>query len=392
MKQLVFLFCLLINGAAWAQQKNAAVHPPRFSGNPPGNLLCMEGAPDKMIYSDYKDYLLITNSTTGQRSVYWKKKGQLSIIETDTTILKHIYLDFLQSPAQYRDYLALSQKEQFRPVIKSLCAYNDSTVLGCLVTYRIDTVVTGRDVNIVYTSIPSILELHPSKAPKVFFVRDSMPLISHYLDFEMFADKHTVYFSLVSDYEEILSRRGDIFMLASMKKHKSIYSVDQVLPVTMNHYLIANKIFNNYNRYYCSNGYVLMSLSDKMLKPETGEEIKIPIADSIFRKLRMNPETYTISYLVCDFKYNKEEDKCYILYALNHKAYVASFRPGAKTFDTNVPEYPLDGDFSWDMGHSCLSWDGKRVIYSMKGDHCLRYGTIDELQQAAKAYKRPAGK
>jgi hypothetical protein len=390
MSKLTILFLLLINTPGWAQQRTRA--PQTITRETPANkTICPEKLPSRVGVRDYEHYMLMTNHISNQQLVYWKKTGVLLPVKVDTNMVKSIYLDFLKDEGEYTQYAKLMGRAQFRPFIESLCAYDDTTVLGCLVTYkRDDTVVNGTDTTINYTRMKSIVKICLNQKPELFFVNEALPIEQHYISSDLFSDKGIVYFRLTSDPEDIIARKGTIKMLARLQRKGNVYSVDRILPDTMNQYLVTNNVLLNCNSYYASNGFALMSLSNYMSNLSTGERITLPMPDSVFNNLRIDFKNFSISYMVFDFKYNKAENKCYLLYMLHDTAYAASFKPGAKVFDTNEVRYYLDSDFVQDLKAACLSWDGKKIVYCMKDETCFHYVTVSEIQQAAQSYKREA--
>jgi hypothetical protein len=390
MSKLTLLFLLLINTPGWAQQ--AARAPQTITRETPANkTICPEKLPSRVSVHDCEHYMLMTNYISNQQLIYWKKTGVLTPVKVDTNMVKSIYLDFLKDEAEYTQYAKLMGRAQFRPHINSLCAYDDTTVLGCLVTYRInDTVVNGTDTTVNYRGMTSIVKISLNQKPELFFINDTLPIEQHYLNYELFSDKGIVYFRLTSDAEDIIARKGTIKMLARLQRKGKVYSVDRILPDTMNQYLVTSNVLLNCNSYFASNGFVLMSLSNYMTNLSTGDRITLPMPDSVFNNLRIDFKNFSISYLVYDLKYNKAENKCYLFYMLHDNVYAASFKPGAKVFDSNEMLYAFGSDFSEDLKTVCMSWDGNKMVYCMKDETCLRYVTALEMQQTAQSYKREA--
>jgi len=384
-KILFFVAALLVGFNVRAQLKVTLLHESSVDS------LCAENLSNSLKFFDFQHYLLITNRISGQQYIFWKDKSKLRSVPIDSALVKSIYIDFLKDPQQYSDYIAVAGKAQLKPKVKSLCPYDDSTVLGCMETFRSDTVIENGQVIVAYTSIPSILEIGYNKPAKLSFVNDSLPIAFHSLDFDILSYNKTLYCRLVPEIDALLQNKSQLKMLARMKRHHSVYRVDSILPESINDYLITNEVYDNYNTVYFDQGFSLMSLSDHILNLETGEQMHLPIPDSVFRNVRMDPRTLLINYLVYDFKYNKAEQKFYIKYAIDHVYYVASFRPHATQFDTNELLYAFDSDFCKDLKNTCLSWDGKRIVYSMKGENCFHYVSIPELQRRAREYKRKMG-
>jgi len=353
--------------------------------------LCLNVQGNGLQFFDHQYYLLIENNLTERRYIYWKDKAKCVPILIDSEWVKTVYVDFLKAPQQYQDYMSVADKAQLKPKVASLCAYDDSTVLGSFITYRSDTILEDNRIIVEYTPVHSILEIGKNKPIKQFFVNDSLPIASYSLGSNIYAYKKVLYCKILADMDEISPSSFNLKMLVRMKRPTGSFRADKVLPHVIDDYLITNEIYYNYNRFYFDNGYSLMSLSNYIEHIETGEKVYLPIADSVFRNVRIDPQTMLINYLVFDFKYNKKEQKFYIRYNLNRKCYVASFKAHTKQFDTNELVYAADSDFGWDMKNDCLSWDGKRVIYSMKGENCFHYVSIPELQRRAREYKRRAG-
>lgn len=160
------------------------------------------------------------------------------------------------------------------------------------------------------------------------------------------------------------------------------------MPTVVNDYLVTNKVFDNYSRAYFDNGYALMSLSNYIFNLETEEKIFLPIDDSIFRSLHIDPKNFAIGYYVSDFKYNIAERRYYIRYKLGDNDYTASFKANAKSLDNNVLMYSYGSEFGKSIKAACLSWDGKKIVYSLKGEDCFHYATPLELKEIAENFKK----
>jgi len=178
-------------------------------------------------------------------------------------------------------------------------------------------------------------------------------------------------------------------MVARFTKQKSVYRVAGIEPETMQDYLVKNRVFTNYNQYFQDNGYVLMSLSDYILNLDTHEKIKLPIADSIFRTMRIH-RNFSIDYWVSDFKYNTAENKFYMIYHLNEVAFAASFKPGAATFDMHEYQWSETSPFIKTVKDARLSWDGKKITYLLRdGDNCIQSASFTEMRELEKNYVPP---
>jgi hypothetical protein len=368
-----------------AQQNDTAKVPEAAT-----NTICAAGLANNLMFNDFKDYMLITNAISSQQYVYWKKKQALVPVKIDSNLVKRIYLDYLKDAQAYKDYMAVAGKAQFKPKIKALCPYDDSTVLGCLVTYTSDTSIEDNRPTVNYTQMLSIVEIGLNKPAKIWFVDNTQPIQSHDLDVGIFAWKKTVYVPLFQQVETLLQNGAAIKMFVRLKKQQSVYSVDKIMPYTMNEYLVTNEVYYNYNRFYCDNGYALMSLSNYLVNLETEQKIYLPIEDSVFQNIRIDPKTFMTDFYVDDFKFNKAEHKFYIMYQRNGNAYVASFAPNAKVFAANMMLYPISSDFCTDLKNICLSWDGKQVVYCLKGEQCFNTVAVGEIQEVVRNYKHTA--
>jgi len=349
--------------------------------------VCTDHLSNSLIFFDYKNYLLITNHISGQQYVYWKKQQKLQTISIDSTVIRDIYVGYLHNPAQYEEYkLKAAKSANYRPKIKSTCAYDENTVLGCLVTIRRDTTITGKDTVVNFIPMPSVVEIREGKPITVSFVNEKLPIPHHCFNTGILSYKNKVYLTLCPDIEGDIDYNG-LHDLARLKKQQSIYSVDKIMPTVINDYLVTNKVFDNYNRIYFDNGYSLMSLSNYIFNIETGEKIPMPIADSVFRSLHIDPKTFAIGYYVSDFKYNATERKYYIRYTLGENDYAASFKAGANSLEDNLLMYSYNSEFGKNIKAACLSWDGKKIVYSMKGEDCFHYATPLQLKEIAKQFK-----
>jgi len=386
-RRVLLIFCLLCSCSLCAKQPVKDLSSPKDTSRT-SKSLCLEATPNKMNFYDFKHYLLIRNPITMQQYVYWKKEQQLSPVSIDSDLVRSIYLDFLKDTGEYKDYMAVASKGQFKPKVVWLCPYDDSSVLGYLLTYRSDTTIEGKDTTIEYNQMLSVLEITAHRQARITYVDESLPIKSHYAGGQQFFSyKKYLYIKMSHDIDDILQERGVIKLLARFQKKNNIYRLDRIEPESMSDYLVANKVFTHYNRYYHDNGYVLMSLSNYVLHLDTHEKIPVPVDDSVFRKLRINSKDLTIQYYVNDFKYNTAEKRFYVLYCLNDQFYAGCFKAGATSFEQLIFLFSMDSEFTRHTKDICLGWDGKQIIYGMKGDNCLYYADFKDMQQQERNYK-----
>jgi len=178
-------------------------------------------------------------------------------------------------------------------------------------------------------------------------------------------------------------------MVARFTKQKSVYRVAGIEPEIMQDYLVKNRVFTNYNQYFEDNGYMLMSLSDYIVNLETHEHIKMPIADSVFRAIKIH-RNFLIDYWISDFKYNTAENRFYLTYCLNDSVFAASFKPGADTFDMHEYQWSEARGFVYTLKDGSLSWDGKKMLYLLRdGDNCIQSASFTEIRELEKNYVPP---
>jgi hypothetical protein len=349
------------------------------------NSICLKGISNNITFYDYKNYLLITNHISKQQIVYFKETNRAKVVKIDSSLVRSIYVDFLKSTKEYEHYMYMTTVAAlFKPRITSLCAFNDSTVLGCLVTYKCDSITTKDSF---YSKVLSIIKVSNSTS-KIEFVKNELPIPFHSLnENNILSHNQEVYFTLLGDMNNLSKNNMPIQNLVRYKKRNQAYQFNKAMPTRLNDYLITNNVYNQCNMTFVDNGFSLMSLSDYIINLETEEKINLPFADTLFKNIYLYPEMKGINYYVWDFKYNKQEDKFYLLYFHYGKTYIASFKRGDTKWSSNEFVYSYS-EFIQDVKNVCLSWDGKRILYCMNNENCFKYASLSEIQEMAKTYHR----
>jgi hypothetical protein len=350
------------------------------------NTICLTDLSNFLVFKDYKNFLLITNYISNKQYVYYKKYNTQKLISIDSGFVRSIYVDYLKKPSLYEFYKHESaQTPSISPKVRFLFPFDDSTLIGSLVLY--DTEITPtKDTEL--SAKTNIIKINYKNKNEVLFLPNKLPTSYRYFNTHVFSYKSKFYLPLALDMDKILENNSDFSNLAIVKKEKNLCKFEKYLPTTLNQYLIDNKIYQNLNTHFLDNGYYLMSLSNYIINLNTEEKIYLPIDDSVFKNLMIYPNFRGISYNVSDFKYNETEGKFFILYNQGRNYYVASFKPNSKSFETNDFLFSFDNLFLNSSKNSCLSWDGKSILYAMKGDNCFKYATVAEIQELAKNYKK----
>lgn len=350
------------------------------------DTFCLKDLSNHIIFKDYKDFVLITNYISYKQFIYYKKDKTLKSISIEPEIIKSIYVDFLKKPDLYEYYkFESTQTPSIAPKIKSIFPYDDTTVIAALLTYNAE-ITTAQDT--ILSQMTSFIKINKHQNNEVLFLSDRLPKKEQYFYTQVLSHKSQLYVPLHLD----MSNRTDSSLgtenLVRLKKEKHYFKFDKYLPSILNEYLISSKVYQNCNTYFLDNGYFFMSLSNYIINVETDEKIYLPFEDSVFRKIYLYPQLKGINYSVWDFKYNVLESKFYILYHQDSNSIYASFKAGSKKFETHELLYTLDQSFSYAFKNKCLSWDGKKIVYSMKGEDCFKSSSVEEFQELAREFER----
>lgn len=343
------------------------------------NSICIGGLSNQVIFRDYQSFILFRNYITNNHYIYSKKLKKITPLPIDSNMVRSIYLNYLRDTYMYNTYVKDYKLGLVpSPKIMSLCPLNDSTVLGALVTYVYE-IESNSDTT--YSQFISLVKINSSGNQELIFLNNRLSENNRFLQPQVFAYKNKIFAPIFSDIGAALKNNMNLVNLARFKIDQGQYKLDKFMPTELNDYLYKNDVNQNYNETYYDHGYSIMSLSNYILNLSTEEKIYLPLDDSIYQNIKMYPDLKGISYQLRDFKYNEMEKLFYIIYAHNNQYYYASFRPNGKTFKTKEFLYTYEGKFNNETKSVVLSWDGKKIIYQMKNEDCLRHINVADLKK-----------
>ncbi|MES2478332.1 MAG: hypothetical protein V4561_04555 [Bacteroidota bacterium] len=345
--------------------------------------------PDHLEYRDYKKHTLLDAYISKKKFIFFKDLGEIREVKIDSNWLKRIYFEYLKDTGMYYTYMAdIKTMASIKPKITSLCPFDDSTVIAVLRTYVTD--IEGTDTS--YKSLITLVQYRKSGKHEMIFVNNKIPTPFHYMNEMVLYSNKKFYIPVVFGANNLPIEKNDFRNMVQLKKEKNVLQFEKYLPSELNKYLIDNKVFHNCNLYFIDNGYFLMSLSDHLLDLETGDKIALPFGRDLFNGIKLGGQLSCTQYNIWDFKYNPKEKKFYLLYYNDNKYYVASFKKGAASFETNELLYTFDSQLGKSIKSICFSWDAKSITYQFKGDNTFKYSTIADLQNLAKTYSSEQNK
>ncbi|MCC6185917.1 MAG: hypothetical protein IT256_02060 [Chitinophagaceae bacterium] len=351
----------------------------------PSDSLCFGSLPASMSFKDYAQFFVITDYSSNKQFVYYKKYRKLMEVSIGSNMERSVLVPFAKYPQLHKLYTyQYADTALERPSVLSLCPVDDTSLIGVLRYYYVHRKPFAPAVFVPFYNVLKVNMHGPNRS---YIYNLATPIDEHKFYWPILVAQGQYYAPIVVGSVASLSSENTPHNLARIKLSEKTYGYDTFTAATLNPYLINNKIYQNFNEYFASNGYFIMRLSNYILELATNKKVYLPFADTLYTGLRMYGMSQGPHYGVIDFKYNSQERKFYLLYILGGAMYYASLPLGDSAFDNNQKLYELNGYFSKKKSGICMSHDGKQLIYLLKKQYCFAVQSAAQVQATAQAYQ-----
>ena len=330
-------------------------------------ITCFSLLPINLKVKNFNHSLILHNRITDEKFI--STNGTLNKLIINDTVIAKIYLSLLKDTLQYNIYInAKNTDERFAPKISSIFPMNDSTISLLVITYVLSEIKEEDSLYDKIATVVTFINYHPIEIHLLDL--KSRPKNIGYNEYYFAQYNNDIY---LASNEKNDSATNFTF-LSKYKLLNDKYVYDKDLEYYLPDYLIQSGIkYNGFSLIY-SQKYFLFPYSNHIYNIETKEKYRLPFNDSIYFLNNDFLKTLKSRFFISDFKYDRYNDYFVVLYFLDKKFFIEKIR---KSNNKLIAEINVNESFKLDnISAICLSDDGKKLIYRIGKENCLRFINI----------------